>query len=166
MLPRSPLPSHVWKQHWRPINMSRSNQKRVAFDVGTVRIGVATCDFDAILASPQMAISGGEGSISAALSLMKEYEPIEVVVGLPSNLKGADTASTENARDWARQLEQIVSIPIVLIDERLTTVQATSVLRAGGHSAQRMRSKLDSAAAAIFLQAYLDGLTLTKGSSE
>lgn len=146
--------------------MSRSNQRRVAFDVGTVRIGVATCDIDAILASPQSAISGGQGSITAAVTIINEYEPCEIVVGLPSNLRGADTASTENARDWARQLEQSTSISIILIDERLTTVQASSALRAGGHNSRQMRSKVDSAAAAIFLQSYVDRLTHTKGPLE
>ncbi|MBT4948792.1 MAG: Holliday junction resolvase RuvX [Candidatus Nanopelagicales bacterium] len=146
--------------------MSRSNQRRVGFDVGTVRIGVATCDIDAILASPQSAISGGEGSITAAVSIINEYEPCEIVVGLPSNLRGADTASTHTARDWARQLEQNTSIPIILVDERLTTVQASSALRAGGHNSRQMRSKVDSAAAAIFLQSYVDTLIRTKGPLE
>ena len=146
--------------------MTRINQRRVAFDVGTVRIGVATCDFDAILASPQSAIGGGEGSISAALSLIKEYEPCEFVVGLPSNLKGIDTVSTKSAREWARQLEQVTSIPIILMDERLTTVQATGALRAGGLNAKQMRSRVDSASAAIFLQAYLDKLAQAKGSRQ
>ena len=146
--------------------MWRSNQRRVAFDVGTVRIGVATCDIDAILASPQSAISAGEGSIVAAVMIINEYDPCEIVVGLPSNLRGADTASTENARDWARQLEQSTSIPITLVDERLTTVQATSALRAGGHNSKQMRSKVDSVAAAIFLQSYVDRLTHTRGSHE
>ena len=165
-MPHYTLPSQAWKQRWRPNRMSRSNQRRVAFDVGTVRIGVATCDIDAILASPQSAIGGGEGSITAAVFVINEYEPCEIIVGLPSNLKGTDTASTENAREWARQLGQITAVPIILIDERLTTVQATSALRAGGHNSKQMRSKVDSAAAAIFLQSYVDRLIHTKGSHE
>lgn len=145
--------------------MTRVNQRRIAFDVGTVRIGVASCDFDAILASPQNAIVGGEQSIPAAVALIHEYEPCEIIVGLPSNLKGNDTASTENAREWARQLGLVSSIPIILIDERLTTVQATGALRVGGLNSKQMRGKLDSASAAIFLQTYIDRLTQTKGSS-
>ena len=84
---------------------------------------------------------------------------------MPSNLKGNDTASTENAREWARQLGLVSSIPIILIDERLSTVQATGALRVGGLNSKQMRGKLDSASAAIFLQAYIDRLTQTKGSS-
>jgi putative Holliday junction resolvase len=146
--------------------MTRINQSRIAFDVGTVRIGVATCDFDAILASPQKAISAVDNSLTAALTVIIEYDPCEIIVGLPSNLKGKDTASTENAREWARQLGQVTSIPIILIDERLTTVQATGALRASGFNAKQMRSKVDSASAAIFLQAYLDKLAQAKGSSQ
>lgn len=145
--------------------MTRVNQRRIAFDVGTVRIGVATCDFDAILASPQNAIGGGEQSIPAAVALIHEYEPCEIIVGLPSNLKGNDTVSTENAREWARRLALVSSIPIILIDERLTTVQATGALRAGGLNSKQMRGKLDSASAAIFLQTYIDRLTQMKGSN-
>lgn len=146
--------------------MTRVNQRRIAFDVGTVRIGVATCDFDAILASPQNAIAGGDESIPAALALLHEYEPCEIVVGLPSNLQGKDTVSTENAREWARQLSLVSTIPIILIDERLTTVQATGALRAGGLNSKEMRGRLDSASAAIFLQTYIDGLAQTKGSRQ
>jgi putative Holliday junction resolvase len=146
--------------------MTRVNQRRIAFDVGTVRIGVATCDIDAILASPQNVISGGEQSIPAALDLLHEYEPCEIVVGLPSNLQGNDTVSTENAREWARQLALVSSIPIILIDERLSTVQATGALRAGGLNSKEMRGRLDSASAAIFLQTYIDGLAQAKGSHE
>lgn len=144
--------------------MTRVNQRRIAFDVGTVRIGVATCDFDAILASPQNAIAGGEQSILAALDLLREYEPCEIIVGLPSNLQGKDTASTENAREWARQLSLVSTIRIILMDERLTTVQATGALRAGGLNSKEMRGRLDSASAAIFLQTYIDGLAQAKGS--
>jgi len=146
--------------------MIRMSQKRVAFDVGTVRIGVASCDFDAILASPQPAISDADDSITAALKVIHEYDPCEIIVGLPKNLKGNDTASTENAREWARQLEQVTPIPIILVDERLTTVQATSALRAGGLNVKQMRSRVDSASAAIFLQSYIDMLAQAKGSSE
>ncbi|MCH9840524.1 MAG: Holliday junction resolvase RuvX [Candidatus Nanopelagicales bacterium] len=144
----------------------RVNQCRVAFDVGTVRVGVATCDFDAIMASPQNTIPGGAVSIEAALSVLAEYDPCEVLIGLPSNLKGRDTASTEYAREWARQLKESTRIPIILIDERLTTVQAAGALRASGHNSKQMRSKVDSAAAAIFLQAYLDGLATRKGANQ
>jgi len=146
--------------------MIRMSQKRVAFDVGTVRIGVASCDSDAILASPQPAISDADDSINAALKVIHEYDPCEIIVGLPKNLKGNDTASTENAREWARQLEQVTPIPIILVDERLTTVQATSALRAGGLNVKQMRSRVDSASAAIFLQSYIDMLAQAKGSSE
>jgi len=146
--------------------MTRVNQRRIAFDVGTVRIGVATCDIDGILASPQNAIAGGEQSILAAIALLREYEPCEVIVGLPSNLKGHDTVSTENAREWARQLALVSTIPLILIDERLTTVQATGALRAGGLNSKEMRGRLDSASAAIFLQTYIDGLAQAKGSHQ
>jgi putative Holliday junction resolvase len=115
------------------------------------------------LASPQNAIAGGDESIPAALALLHEYEPCEIVVGLPSNLQGKDTASTENAREWARQLSLVSTIPIILIDERLTTVQAAGALRAGGLNSKEMRGRLDSASAAIFLQTYIDGLAQTKG---
>ena len=129
---------------------------RIAFDVGTVRIGVATCDRAGILASPQAAIPAGPESISSAMEVIQEYQPVEVIVGLPITLKGSESASSQSARDWACQLEAATEIPVILIDERLTTVQAQSSFARAGTNIKKSRQRIDSAAAAVLLQHYLD----------
>ena len=131
---------------------------RVAFDVGTVRIGVATCDPGGILASPQTAILAGPDSIVAAMKIIDEFQPSEIIVGLPITLKGTESSSTHIARDWACQLEAAVSIPVILIDERLTTVQAQSSFAHAGIAQKKSRQRIDSAAAAVLLQHYLETL--------
>lgn len=131
---------------------------RVAFDVGTVRIGVATCDPGGILASPQAAILAGTDSITTALKVIDEYQPSEIIVGLPVTLKGTESSSTHIARDWACQLEAAVALPVILIDERLTTVQAQSSFAQAGIGQKKSRQRIDSAAAAVLLQHYLDTL--------
>lgn len=131
---------------------------RVAFDVGTVRIGVATCDPGGILASPQTAILAGPDSIVAAMKIIDEFQPSEIIVGLPITLKGTESSSTHIARDWACQLEAAVPIPVILIDERLTTVQAQSSFAHAGIAQKKSRQRIDSAAAAVLLQHYLETL--------
>lgn len=132
---------------------------RIAFDVGTVRIGVATCDPHGILASPQDAISAGEDSVSAALELAAHYLAEEIIVGLPQTLKGKESASTELVRAWACQLEVHGNFPVILVDERFTTVLAQNSFRAAGHNVKKTRSRIDSAAAAVLLQNYIDTIS-------
>jgi putative Holliday junction resolvase len=129
---------------------------RIAFDVGTVRIGVATCDPDGILASPQAAIPAGDNSVSMALDLAAQYSAKELIVGLPQTLKGKETASAELVRAWACQLEAQGSFPVILVDERFTTVLAQNSFRAAGQNVKKTRSRIDSAAATVLLQGYLD----------
>lgn len=131
---------------------------RIAFDVGTVRIGVAASDPSGILASPQSTILAGSESIQAALHVIDLYQPVEIIVGLPITLKGTESASTQLARDWACQLEEATSIPVILVDERLTTVQALSSFAKSGTSQKKSRQRIDSAAAAVLLQQYLDSM--------
>jgi putative holliday junction resolvase len=129
---------------------------RIAFDVGTVRIGVAKSDPHGVLASPQQSIPAGDESISLAISLIEEFDVVEVVVGLPKTLQGGDSTSTNLAREWACQLEIATRVPVTLVDERLTTVQAQGAFARSGQKTKQTRSRIDSAAAAILLQSYLD----------
>ncbi len=79
-----------------------------------------------------------------------------MIVGLPLGLSGVDTASTEDARAFATELAELVDVPVRLVDERLSTVQAQSELRAAGRSQKNQRGVVDQAAAVILLQHALD----------
>lgn len=123
--------------------------------MGKARVGVARCDREGLLATPVETLAR-ESAIEAILDMLGAEEFSEVVVGLPINLRGERTASTEDAQNFAQQLAQAQSVPIRLVDERLTTVQASQGLRAAGKSAKNQRGLVDQAAAVILLQHALD----------
>lgn len=129
---------------------------RLACDVGSVRIGIAKSDFHGILATPLDAIPAGDSSITQVNSLIDEYEAIELIVGLPLMMNGTEGASAQMARDWATQLEAQTTIPIRMVDERLTTVQAQRGLHAAGRTVKNSRASIDSASAVVLLQSVLD----------
>src|SRR5690606_12181120 len=90
------------------------------------------------------------------LALVAEHEAIEAVVGLPLALSGGETASTDDARAFAKVLADAAPVPVRLVDERLSTVTAQGQLRDNGRSTRTSRSVVDQAAAVIILQTALD----------
>lgn len=129
---------------------------RIALDVGTVRIGVARSDALGMLAVPLDAVPAGDTAVAAVLGLLVEWEAATVYVGLPLHLSGTEGASAEMARAWAIALAERTSVPVRLIDERLSTVQAQRALRSGGRSTRQSKSIIDSASAVMVLQSVLD----------
>ena len=130
---------------------------RIGVDVGTVRIGVARSDQHGMLALPVETVARGDGDIRAILDHAAELDAIEVVVGLPFGLSGDDTASTADARQFAARLAEAGgSLPVRLVDERLTTVSAQQALRSSGRRTRGSRPVIDQIAAVIILQHALD----------
>lgn len=125
---------------------------RVGLDWGDARIGVARCDPDGILASPYGNVAAGEHEVVDLLALIGELEPIEVVVGLPTSLSGAEGPAAAKVRERARRLAAATPVPVRLVDERLTTVVASRRLREGGRRAKDQRGVIDAAAAAGILE--------------
>ncbi|GAA3916232.1 Holliday junction resolvase RuvX [Streptomyces gulbargensis] len=133
--------------------------RRLAVDVGDARIGVASCDPDGVLATPVETVPGRD--VPAAhrrlRQIVEEYEPIEVVVGLPRSLSGREGPAATKVRAFAREMAKgIAPVPVRLVDERMTTVSATHGLRASGVKAKKGRSVIDQAAAVIILQNALE----------
>lgn len=95
-------------------------------------------------------------ALRAVVNLVDELSPLEVIVGLPLALSGSHTASTVDAQAFAWELAEAVSIPVRMIDERLSTVQAQTNLRGAGKSSASQRGFIDQAAAVILLQHALD----------
>lgn len=145
--------------------------RRLALDVGTVRIGIASSDRDARMAMPVETvprshkrvgseIPDGE-DIRRIMQIVREYEPVEVIIGLPRDLKGNGSASVVHARDIGQRLERVLAgagqaIPVRFADERLTTVIATQALHASGLTERAGRKVVDQAAAVEILQTWLD----------
>ncbi|GAB3075299.1 Holliday junction resolvase RuvX [Corynebacterium aquatimens] len=138
--------------------------RRLGIDVGTVRIGVAASDRDAKLAMPVETVErvtgfkGRDGAdIDRLVAIAEEYQAVEVVVGLPRNLKGEGSASVRHAREIGFRILRRTDLPVRYADERLTTVAATNALRASGVSEKAGRRIIDQAAAVEILQSWLDG---------
>jgi len=129
---------------------------RLGVDVGSVRIGVARCDRDGILATPVETIPRDDEAVARILTIATDLDCIEIYVGLPVSLSGANTASTMDAMSFARDLAERSSIDVRFIDERLTTVSAHAALRSSGKKASRSRSVVDQVAAVMLLQHALD----------
>jgi putative holliday junction resolvase len=130
---------------------------RLAVDVGSVRIGVARCDRDGLLASPLTVVRRGARDLDTLVGLVREAEPIEVIAGLPTSLSGQEGPAARSARTFAAALAlRIRPLPVRLFDERFTTSTAHEALRRSGKDSRARREIVDAAAAAVLLQAALD----------
>jgi putative Holliday junction resolvase len=130
---------------------------RLGVDVGSVRIGIAGCDPDGLLASPIATVRRGRDDLAEIASLATERHVIEIVVGLPTSLSGRAGQAADQARDFAEALADIMApTPVRLVDERFTTVIAHAALRQGGRNSKERRTVIDQAAAALLLQGALD----------
>lgn len=133
--------------------------RRIAFDVGKARIGVAVSDPHGILASPRNFVSRAETlpeTLSSLLSVIADEDPIEVYVGLPVNLRNQHTESTEDALLVAGGLTEKIGIDVRLIDERLTTKLAAGAMSSAGKSTRAQRESVDSASAAVILETAMN----------
>jgi putative pre-16S rRNA nuclease len=130
---------------------------RLAVDPGSVRIGVARCDPDGVLATPLTVVRRGKGDLGALASLAEAEEAMEILVGLPTSLSGREGPAAAAAKQFAAALAaRVAPLPVRLVDERFTTATAHVALRASGHDSRARRRSVDSAAAAILLEAALE----------
>lgn len=133
--------------------------RRLGIDVGTVRIGVAMSDPDAILATPVETVRRDSrgAHLRRLAGLVGELQVVEVVVGLPRTLANRSGTSAADAVALADALAELLHpVPVRLADERLTTVSAARSLREAGVRARDQRGKIDQAAAVSILQGWLD----------
>jgi putative pre-16S rRNA nuclease len=135
--------------------------RRLGIDVGSVRIGVATSDPDAILATPLQTVPrdrrGRDTHVRRLAQLVAEFDAVEVVVGLPRTLGDRTGPAARDAIELAEQLaRRIDPVPVRLADERLTTVTAQRSLREAGVRARNQRAMIDQVAAVGILQSWLD----------
>jgi len=130
---------------------------RLGIDVGDVRIGVARSDAAGIMAMPLETVPRSREGFARIASLVREWEATEVIVGWPRTLAGHEGPAARKARAFARELaRRIHPVPVRLVDERLSTVEALAGYREAGLSTRKTRSRVDRAAAAIILQSALD----------
>ena len=131
--------------------------RRIAFDYGDVRIGVAVSDPDSILSSPLTTLKATDKNLSSQISqIITEIEPVTIYVGRPSLLSGNDGVATEKATEFVALLRTITQVPIELIDERMSTISAARNLREAGRSAKESKDAIDMAAAVAILEFAID----------
>ena len=131
--------------------------RRIAFDYGDVRIGVAVSDPDSLLSSPLTTLKATDKNLSSQiLQIITEIEPVTIYVGRPSLLSGNDGVATEKATEFVSLLRTITHVPIELIDERMSTISASRNLREAGRSAKESKDAIDMAAAVAILEFAID----------
>lgn len=133
--------------------------RKMALDIGTVRIGIATSD-------PMGIIAGGyetytrtkeeSKDLSYLADLAKNKGCDALVLGLPLNMDGTEGEKVAEIRDFAEKLSQYTDIKIVFQDERLSTVSAQKMLIESGVRREKRKNVVDKVAATIILQSYLD----------
>ena len=127
--------------------------RRIAFDYGDVRIGVAVCDPDGILATPLTTLQSKDPSLKKQIAeLIDEYEPVKIYVGQPKLLSGEDGSAVAKVQVFTELLTSNFDIQVAMVDERLSTVSAAKQLRESGVNAKDARSVIDAAAAVAILE--------------
>jgi putative Holliday junction resolvase len=137
---------------------------KLGVDVGTVRVGVAICDRDSILATPYKTLDRNakkNSDVRVIANLVQELGAVQVIVGLPRTMKGEEHASAKMATEYAELLAaelaaRALEVPVNLVDERLSSVTAHRNLHEAGMSSRHHRKVVDQVAAAGILQHALD----------
>jgi putative Holliday junction resolvase len=143
------------------------NKRILALDYGTKTVGVAVCDEMHITITPLNVIRRNKPTklrqtLSRISELIEEYQPALVVLGFPYNLDGTEGFRCEDTLSFKEQLENRIKVPIVLYDERLSTVEAYEIMDEQGIDKLTQREVVDSYAAEVILRSYLNSIFLNK----
>ena len=132
----------------------------MAFDFGEKRIGVATGETVLKVAHPLTTINAEENEVkfSQIEKLIKEWRPALLVVGLPTHMDGESHLLTHLSKKFAQRLEGRFNLAVLMVDERLSSVEAAQNLSAAGVKGTKQKAMLDAVAAQSILQSYFDGL--------
>ena len=130
----------------------------VGIDLGSRRIGVAVSDGLGLTAQPHATIArhGGVRDLQAIAAVVSQYDAGLVVLGLPLDPEGNEGAAAKSARAFADRLRGALPVPVELIDESFSTVEAEEVLLEADLSRAKRKRVIDRLAAAVILQRWLD----------
>ncbi len=134
--------------------------KILAVDLGAVRTGIAICDESQLLASPVGTITqrNRERLLEEVAQVAAQHGAAQIVVGLPRNMDGTKGESARLAEDFAHKLGEATGLPVILRDERLTTMSAIGFLNETNVRGKKRKEVVDTVSATIILQDYLDSL--------
>ena len=132
----------------------------LAIDYGEKRLGLAISDPNQIISKPLKTIilSDSQYIYNELEKIISDYEIQKLIIGLPLGMDGKKTHQTSKVEAFEEDLQNKISIPVILFDERLSSVSAKKSLISQGIKTGHNKSKIDQTAAAIFLQHYLDTL--------
>jgi len=132
----------------------------LCFDFGEQRIGVAVGEHLLATSNPLVTIDNESNEIrfEAISKLVKEWQPKLLIVGLPLSLDGTETSVTQLCKKFARRLNGRFNLPVILIDERYSSAEASDLLNQSGIKGRAQKEILDQVAAQTILQSYFDGL--------
>lgn len=130
----------------------------LALDIGEARVGIAVSDATGTLAMPVKVLPAQEvlGNARSFRYIIEDYEPDVLVCGRPETLAGEDGPQAQRLVEAAEKIARATGLPLEFIDERLSSREAKRILREQGLSEREMRGKVDSVAASLFLQTWLD----------
>jgi putative Holliday junction resolvase len=134
------------------------SRRILGVDLGARRIGVAVTDAMRIAAHPYATIErhGGQRDLDAIAKLVRDLDAERVVLGLPLSPEGEVGPAAKSAQAFAERLRAVLAVPVELIDESYTTVEAEEVLLEADLSRARRRQAVDRVAAAVILRRWLD----------
>jgi len=133
-----------------------SIMRYLAIDYGTKRTGLAICDSAETISSPLKTIHGQKELIKKIAEVIEAENVEAVVLGLPLNMTGSESAQTRLVLEFGKQLEGFLRVPVLLQDERLSTFGAEEKLAPANLTKGKMRQRLDAVAAAEILEAFLE----------
>jgi len=150
-----------------PAELTQTKGRLLGLDVGEKTIGIALSDVSRIIATPYKTISRGKFSKDAAelISIVKEQNVGAFVIGYPVNMDGSEGPRCQSIRQFARNLAEKAALPMLLFDERMSTMAVTRTMMDADLSRARRAELVDKMAASYILQSVLDTLSNLSHSS-
>ncbi len=133
----------------------------LGLDYGTKTVGVAVSDLLGITAQPVETITRKSPNklrqtLARIEALSKEYEVERIILGYPKNMNNTEGDRAQETVAFKEQIERRTGLPVILWDERLTTMESERILMAGGVRRENRKSVIDQMAATLILQSYMD----------
>jgi putative Holliday junction resolvase len=145
----------------RLLNRKLPNGRILGIDYGLKRIGVAISDPTRTIVSglPTISNRGWQKAVQQIITHVNQYNVVAIVIGKPLNMDGSRSTFCDKVDAFIKRLREIVTIPIVEWDERMTSLAAERTLKSAGHSPSKKKEEVDKIAAIFILQSFLDRIS-------